>query len=411
MQQPIFQIQAALITTQGLFSVIAKAGLLAASSYYVAISFPFLAIFYYHLQRGYLRTSRQLRFLDLEQKAPVYTQFLETIAGLPTVRAFGWSSAAITKNHELVDRSQSPFYLLIIVQKWLIMVLDLVTACLALLIVGFAVFLRDKVSVGLTGVALVQLISMSQALNMLLQFWTSVETSIGAVARIKNFTEEAGDENKPTEIQQPPENWPSAGEVVISNLTASYDMAESVKALDGIDLVIAAGEKVGICGRTGRQVFPVYSKLVLFKTNRIFSGKSSLLLSFLRLLDPSGGGITVDGIALDTLPRNLIRSRIVTVSQDHFVLPGTVRENLDPFSAFDTPAMIEALELAGIWAAIERKGGLDVKFAEDMLSHGQTQLFSLARAILRRDASHIVLLDEATSRFVSCIPRPYQMRC
>lgn len=132
----------------------------------------------------------------------------------------------------------------------------------------------------------------------------------------------------------------------------------------------------------------------------IYSGKSSLLLSFLRLLDASSGSITVDGINLDTVPRDLIRSRIVTVSQDHFVLPGTVRENLDPFSAFETPDLIEALEAADIWAAVERKGGLDVKFSEDMLSHGQKQLFSLARAILRKDTGRIVLLDEATSRYV-----------
>ncbi|KAJ3488621.1 hypothetical protein NLG97_g6170 [Lecanicillium saksenae] len=369
---------ALVVSVASLFSVIAKAGLLAASSYYVAISFPFIAVFYYYLQRGYLRTSRQLRFLDLEEKAPVYSQFLETLAGLPTLRAFGWASAAMQKNHELVDRSQRPFYLLIIVQKWLIMVLDLVTACLAFLIVGFAVYLRDKVSVGLTGVALVQLISMSQALNMLIQFWTSVETSIGAVARIKNFTEETADENKPTETTQPPESWPAAGEVIISNLTASYDETEPVKALDGVEINIKPGEKVGICGRTG-------------------SGKSSLLLSFLRLLDASSGSITLDGINLDTVPRDLIRSRIVTVSQDHFVLPGTVRENLDPFSAFETPDLIAALEAADIWAAVERKGGLDVKFSEDMLSHGQKQLFSLARAILRKDNGRIVLLDEATS--------------
>lgn len=132
------------------------------------------------------------------------------------------------------------------------MVLDLVTAALALLVVGFAVYLRGKVSVGLTGVALVQLISMSQALNMLIQFWTSVETSIGAVARIKNFTEEAGDENKPEETQQVPERWPSAGQIQISSLTASYDETEPVKALESIDLSIQAGEKIGVCGRTGR---------------------------------------------------------------------------------------------------------------------------------------------------------------
>ena len=122
------------------------------------------------------------------------------------------------------------------------------------------------------------------------------------------------------------------------------------------------------------------------------------MLSLLRLLDSSSGQISIDGVALDTIPRDLIRSRIVTVSQDHFVLPGTVRENLDPFNTSDTAALTDALKDAGIWAAVEKKGGLDVKFAEDMLSHGQKQLFSLARAILRKDQSRIVLLDEATSR-------------
>lgn len=75
-----------------------------------------------------------------------------------------------------------------------------------------------------------------------------------------------------------------------------------------------------------------------------------------------------------------------------------MRENLDPFCAFETSDLIEALEAADIWATIERKGGLDVKLGDDMLSHGQKQLFSLARAILRKDAGCIVLLDEATSR-------------
>ncbi|OAA68884.1 hypothetical protein ISF_03259 [Cordyceps fumosorosea ARSEF 2679] len=135
------------------------------------------------------------------------------------------------------------------------MVLDLMTAGLALLIVSFAVYLRDKVSVGLTGVALVQLISMSQALNMLIYFWTSVEISIGAVARIKNFTEEAGGENKPDETTQPPDTRPSAGKIEVRNLTASYDDLESAKALDSIEVTINPGEKVGICGRTGRQVY------------------------------------------------------------------------------------------------------------------------------------------------------------
>ncbi|KAH0531953.1 hypothetical protein TsFJ059_000711 [Trichoderma semiorbis] len=293
---------ALVVTIASFFGVLARAGLLAASSYYVAISFPFLAALYYFLQRGYLRTSRQLRLLDLEEKAPVYTQFMETLSGISTIRAFGWQNQAILKNHQLVDQSQKPFYLLMMVQRWLVLVLDLTTTALALLIVGFSVKLRGSVSVGLTGVSLVQLITMSETLNMLIQFWTSIETSIGAVARIKQFAEETPNESLPGEDQDVPANWPDKGHVVIQALEASYDENDGIKALDGVTLDLKPGDKTAIVGRTG-------------------SGKSSLLLALLRLLDPSSGTLSIDSVLLSTIPRETIRSRIITVSQDQFVLP------------------------------------------------------------------------------------------
>lgn len=236
------------------FSVLAKAGLLAASSYYVAISYPFLGALYYYLQRAYLRTSRQLRLLDLEEKAPTYTHFLESIAGMSTIRAFRWSRAAVERNHQLVDRSQRPFYLLIMAQSALVLVLDLTTAALALMLVGSSVAARGSVSVGLTGVSLVQLISLSETMSLLLQFFTSLETSISAIARIKHFSEETPEESLPGEssLQDPPSEWPSQGHVVIEGVTASYGETGDMNALDGVDLEIKPGEKVGICGRTGR---------------------------------------------------------------------------------------------------------------------------------------------------------------
>ncbi|UZP45665.1 hypothetical protein NXS19_013477 [Fusarium pseudograminearum] len=105
------------VTLASFFGAIAKAGLLTASTPYIAATFPLLGAVYFYLQRAYLRTSRQLRLLDLEEKAPLYTQFLETLSGLATIRAFGWGSAVIEANHALVDRSQRPFYLLMIVQR------------------------------------------------------------------------------------------------------------------------------------------------------------------------------------------------------------------------------------------------------------------------------------------------------
>ncbi|KAL6795285.1 P-loop containing nucleoside triphosphate hydrolase protein [Trichoderma sp. SZMC 28012] len=369
---------ALVVTIASFFGVLARAGLLAASSYYVAISFPFLGALYYFLQRGYLRTSRQLRLLDLEEKAPVYTQFMETLSGISTIRAFGWQNQAILKNHQLVDQSQKPFYLLIMVQRWLVLVLDLTTTALALLIVGFSVKLRGSVSVGLTGVSLVQLITMSETLNMLIQFWTSIETSIGAVARIKQFAEETPNESLPGEDQEVPANWPDKGHVVIQALEASYDENNGIKALDGVTLDLKPGDKTAIVGRTG-------------------SGKSSLLLALLRLLDPSSGTLSIDSVLLSTIPRETIRSRIITVSQDQFVLPGTIRHNIDPSASYTDNAIVEALRAVDLWTVIDSRGGLDATFEEDMLSHGQKQLFFLARAVLKKDCGKVVLLDEASS--------------
>ncbi|KAF4977469.1 hypothetical protein FZEAL_6033 [Fusarium zealandicum] len=392
------------VTLASFFGVIAKAGLLAASTPYVAATFPLLGGLYFYLQRGYLRTSRQLRLLDLEEKAPLYTQFLETLSGLATLRAFGWSYAAIQANHELVDRSQRPFYLLIIIQRWLVLVLDFTTAGLALLLVGLAVRLRDEVDVGLTGVSLVQLISLSETVNMLIQFWTSIETSIGAVARIKQFAEDTGQENLPGETQEPPAQWPYRGAIQVGCLTASYGDDGDVKALDGVSLNIEAGEKVGICGRTGRLADPIHNTRFGFllssmtnKTSFTISGKSSLFLSFLRLLDSSSGDIIIDDVPLASLPRDTIRSRLIALTQDQFILPGTVRHNVDPLNVTSDADIAAALQLVGLADAIEQHGGLDAQFDEDALSHGQKQLFFLARAVLRKDDGRVVLLDEATS--------------
>ncbi|KAH8884731.1 multidrug resistance-like protein [Thozetella sp. PMI_491] len=381
---------ALVVGVSNVFIIAGMGVLMALSTGYVAISFPFLIGVFYCLQMSYLRTSRQLRFLDLEEKAPVYTQFLETVSGLVTIRAFGWGAQARELNHQLVDRCQKPFYFLLMIQQWLTLVLDLVVTGLALLVVGLAVGLRESVSAGLAGVSLVQLITFAETIKVSIQFWTSLETSLGAVARIREFSQTVRDENLTGEGNQgpPPQSWPSRGDIEINNISASYELdgqgglgnsdLASIRALDGITLSFAAGEKIGICGRTG-------------------SGKSSFLLSMVRLLDLSSGSITVDSLDLSTLHREDIRSRIIAITQDHFALPGTTRENIDPLGAASTEEIEGVLEKVGLWDAIQEKGGLDGKFGDDILSHGQRQLFSLARAILRKNVGRVVLLDEATS--------------
>lgn len=117
-------------------------------------SVPLVALVIGLLQYVYLRTSRQLRLLDIEANSPLYTHFLETLTGLTTIRAFGWQESCRDKNHSLLDLSQRPYYLFQCIQNWLTLVLYLITGGLAVLVVGLATGLRSTSEAGLLGLSL-----------------------------------------------------------------------------------------------------------------------------------------------------------------------------------------------------------------------------------------------------------------
>jgi ATP-binding cassette subfamily C (CFTR/MRP) protein 1 len=196
--------------------------LIGVASSYAAIAFPVLLVAVFLIQKFYLRTSRQLRLLDLEAKSPLYSQFMESLSGLATIRAFGWQHALEEKNRELLDQSQKPFYLLFAVQRWLTLILDLIVAAVAVLLIVLVVTLRDKISPGFVGVALLNVILFSQSIKMLLTFWTNLETHIGSIARIKSFTTGTEVENLTFETQTPPADWPQSGAIEFKDITAEY---------------------------------------------------------------------------------------------------------------------------------------------------------------------------------------------
>ena len=189
----------------------------------MAITIPFLLIGLYLLQHVYLRTSRQLRFLDLEAKSPVYTQFIETLDGVSTIRAYGWEEASREKNIERLDASQKPYYLLYCLQRWLNLVLDLTVAALAIIVIALATSLRSSTSPGLLGISLNNVLNFNQSLSALVIFWTQLETSLGAIARVKSFEEQTEVEAKPEEDTEPPKNWPGDGRVEFRHVSASYE--------------------------------------------------------------------------------------------------------------------------------------------------------------------------------------------
>ena len=112
----------------------------------------------------------------------------------------------------------------------------------------------------------------------------------------------------------------------------------------------------------------------------------------------SNGSILVDGLDISRMPRHYVRSRMNALPQDPYFLGGTFRLNADPFGKSSDEEIIVAFKKVNLLEVIEERGGLDATLEVEYLSHGQRQLFCLARAILRRHS--VVVLDEATSRYV-----------
>lgn len=202
-------------------SVLAKVVILAVFSQYLGITLPFLATVLYFLQRFYLQTSRQIRLLGIEAKAPLYTHFSESVAGVATIRAFRWQVQYQERSYRHIDMSQRPNYAQSCIQAWLTFILNLVVAVLAVILVCIVVSWHDKFSAGSVGVSLIMVIGFSEVLARLIQSWTKLESSVGAVARVRRFVAETETEQTAGKISLP-RDWPKSGALKFSSVVASY---------------------------------------------------------------------------------------------------------------------------------------------------------------------------------------------
>ncbi|KAF9589029.1 hypothetical protein IFM89_018268 [Coptis chinensis] len=343
------------------------------------IFFPVLGACIWY-QQYYIAAARELVRLAEVCRAPLVQHLTESISGMTTIRSFDQEPRFMETNLKLADNWSRPDFYAVGAMEWLGFHLDMLSS------ITFAVCLIFLISVP-EGV-----IDPSKHCRVSSHIWTQpehptgnssmvfrmLESKIICVERILQYTCIPSEPPLVIEAHRPDHNWPSHGKVAIRNLKVRY-ASHMPLILRGLTCTFPGGKKSGIVGRTG-------------------SGKSTLVQTLFRIVEPAAGQIFIDGVDISKIGLHDLRSRLSIIPQDPTMFEGTVRSNLDPLEEYSDEQIWEALDKCQLGEEVRKEEmKLDslVTANGENWSMGQRQLVCLGRVLLKR--SKILVLDEATS--------------
>ncbi|KAG3168007.1 Canalicular multispecific organic anion transporter 2 [Phytophthora cactorum] len=355
------------------------------ASYWIGISYIPLFVIFVMTGQYFKKTSRELKRLEGITRTPVYNLFSETLSGLPTIRAFRMEREFSARNRRVVDTNANMYLTYWSASRWLATRLDLMSVVIIFVVTLYLVATRGEIGSMTSGLSLTYALMLTSVIQWVMRSVDRVDNATTSVERLLFFREIEREDDGGKHIDdliaardKVGRSWPWRGAVRFEGLCLRY-RPELPLVLKGVDMDVTAGEKVGICGRTG-------------------AGKSSLMVALFRISDFDSGRVFIDDVDIATINLRELRRSLAIIPQDPVLFSGPLRDNLDPFHEYSDERIWNVLKQVHMADSLCRWGaGLDFEVAEggDNLSVGQRQLICIGRALLKD--SKVVVLDEATA--------------
>lgn len=246
----------------------------------------------------------------------------------------------------------------------------------AVLAVGYHLVGEDAVTLGAATAAALYFHRLFDPIGVLLSTVDELQNAGAGLARLVGILSLPA---HPQRGSLPPSRTPPApGRIALDRV--SYGYAAGRRALDAVSLTVEPGETVAVVGASG-------------------AGKTTLAKILAGVLTPDSGRVLLDGVPLAELPADVLRRRIVLVSQEVHVFDGTVAEDLRLFAPDATDAEIRAtadrLGATGWLDALPE--GLDTRVGAGGHDLAAARAQHLALLRLALVAPDVALLDEATA--------------
>ncbi|KAL0691249.1 hypothetical protein Bca4012_090928 [Brassica carinata] len=327
----------------------------------------------------YISAARELARLAGISRSPLVHHFSETLSGVTTIRSFDQEPRFLSDIMKLSDCLSRLTFHSTGATEWLCFRLELLsTITFALSLVIVVSTPEGTVNPSFAGLAITYALNLNNLQSNLVWTLCELENKMISVERMLQYIDIPSEPSLVIESTRPEKSWPSRGEITISNLQVRYG-PHLPMVLHGLTCTFPGGLKTGIVGRTG-------------------CGKSTLIQTLFRIVEPTAGEIRIDGIDILTIGLHDLRSRLSIIPQDPTMFEGTVRSNLDPLEEYSDDQIWEALDKCQLGDEVRKKElKLDSSVSENgqNWSVGQRQLVCLGRVLLKR--SKVLVLDEATA--------------